>query len=192
MKIVIATHNTKKRRELEQILAPLNFTVINFELSEVQETGATFEENAKLKAENGCRESGHPCIGDDSGLCVDALDGAPGIYSARFAGEHDDDANTKKLLKSMKDKPKNQRTARYVCAICMVFPDERSVIVRGECEGRIAFAPVGEGGFGYDPVFLPDAAPGFTMAQLHSDKKHMLSHRGDALQKLAERLKEFV
>jgi len=190
MTIVLATHNAKKRAELARILAPLGHTLADVPLSDVEETGLTFEENARLKAESGCRESGLPCVGDDSGLCVDALDGAPGVFSARFSGVHGDDgANIAKLLDLMKDVPEASRTARFVCAICCLFPDGREITLRGTCEGKIAFEPAGAGGFGYDPVFLPMEAPGRTMAQLAPEVKDRLSHRGRALALLAEQLK---
>ena len=190
MTIVLATHNAKKRAELARILAPLGHTLADVPLSDVEETGLTFEENARLKAESGCRESGLPCVGDDSGLCVDALDGAPGVFSARFSGVHGDDgANIAKLLDLMKDVPEASRTARFVCAICCLFPDGREITLRGTCEGKIAFEPAGAGGFGYDPDFLPMEAPGRTMAQLAPEVKDRLSHRGRALALLAEQLK---
>ena len=193
MNIVIATHNAKKQEELARIVAPLGYAVADIPLPDVEETGRTFEENAALKAESGCRESGLPCIGDDSGLCVDALNGAPGVFSARFAGSHGDDAaNTAKLLDLMKDIPEERRAARFVCAVCCAFPDGRKVMARGVCEGAIAFAPAGEGGFGYDPVFLLDEiheTPRYTMAQLGATQKDAVSHRGRALAQLAERLK---
>ena len=190
MTIVLATHNAKKRAELARILAPLGHELADVPLSDVEETGLTFEENAYLKAAGGCRETGLPCVGDDSGLCVDALGGAPGVYSARFAGKHgDDEANIAKLLDMLHNVPEERRAARFVCAICCVFPDGREIALRGTCEGKIALAPAGEGGFGYDPVFLPEDAPGFTMAQLSSEKKDKLSHRGKALALLAENLR---
>ena len=189
MTIVLATHNAKKRAELARILAPLGHDLADVPLSDVEETGRTFEENARLKAASGCRESGLPCVGDDSGLCVDALDGAPGVYSARFAGEHGNDAaNIAKLLDMLKGVPEEQRTARFVCAVCCIFPDGNEITLRGTCEGKIAFEAAGEGGFGYDPVFLPQDAPGLTMAQLAPGTKDTLSHRGKALALLAERL----
>jgi len=191
MKLVLATHNQKKRAELARILAPLGHELADMPLSDVEETGLTFEDNARLKALSGCRESGLPCVGDDSGLCVDALNGAPGVFSARFAGEHGDDAaNTAKLLRLLRDIPEEQRTARFVCAVCCVFPDGKEIIVRGTCEGKIAFEPAGTGGFGYDPVFLPDEAPGLTMAQLDAQAKDSISHRGRALEELGIRLQE--
>ena len=196
MTLVLATHNAKKRAELARILAPLGHELADAELSDVEETGLTFEENARLKAESGCRESGLPCIGDDSGLCVDALDGAPGVYSARFAQldnvevEHGNDAaNVEKLLGLMKDVPEEQRAARFVCSACCMFPDGKEITLRGTCEGKIAFKPSGMGGFGYDPVFLPDEMPDFTMAQLNPAEKDNLSHRGKALALLAEKLR---
>jgi len=189
MTIVLATHNKKKRAELARILAPLGHDLADVPLSDVEETGLTFEENARLKAASGCRETGLPCVGDDSGLCVDALDGAPGVFSARFVGTHgDDEANIAKLLDMLRDTPEERRTARFVCSICCVYPDGREIALRGTCEGRIAFGRVGTGGFGYDPVFLPDEAPGFTMAQLSPETKDKLSHRGKALALLAEKL----
>jgi len=189
MTLVLATHNPKKRIELARILAPLGHTLADVPLSDVEETGLTFEENARLKAASGCRESGLPCVGDDSGLCVDALDGAPGVYSARYAGIHGDDrANIAKLLHELKNVPVQLRRARFVCAVCCLFPDGREITLRGTCEGRIAFEPAGESGFGYDPVFLPEDVPGHTMAQLAPEVKDQLSHRGRALSLLARRL----
>ena len=193
MTIVLATHNAKKRAELARILAPLGHDLADVPLSDVEETGLTFEQNARLKAESGCRESGLPCVGDDSGLCVDALGGAPGVFSARFAGEHGNDAaNITKLLDMLRDIPEDRRTARFVCAVCCLFPDGREITLRATCEGKIVFEPAGTGGFGYDPVFLPDEAPGFTMAQLPPEVKDRLSHRGRALAQLAAELRGFT
>jgi len=177
MDFLIATHNMKKRAELERILKPIGVRVLlaeeaGVELTDVEETGVTFEENAFLKADSGCKESGMPCIADDSGLAVDALDGAPGVYSARYAGEHgNDEKNNELLLKNLSDIPMDKRTARFVSTVCCCFPDGRHMTVRGECEGKIAFEPAGEGGFGYDPLFLPDEFPGKTMAQLTAEEK---------------------
>ncbi|MDR1465576.1 MAG: RdgB/HAM1 family non-canonical purine NTP pyrophosphatase [Oscillospiraceae bacterium] len=189
---LIATHNRKKRDELQRILAPLGYVVrMNERLPEVEETGATFAENARLKAAAGCAFAGLPCMGDDSGLCVDALDGAPGIFSARFAGGHgDDSANIRKLLDLLRDVPEARRGARFVSAVCCVFPDGREITVRGVCEGQIALTPAGTGGFGYDPVFLPASCPGRTMAQLSAAEKDAVSHRGRALEALAEQLRK--
>jgi len=188
--IVVATHNRKKRKELTRMLEPLDFSLADIPLPDVEETGATFAENARLKAAAGCRATGLPCIGDDSGLCVDALNGEPGIYSARYAGKHvDDNANTRKLLNKMHDVPTSRRTARFICAICCIFPDGREIHTEGSCEGNIAVAPAGEGGFGYDPVFLPDEVPGFTMAQLSATQKDEISHRGKAITLLCNELR---
>ena len=196
---LIATKNMKKRDELQRILAPLGIQAVlaeelGIDLTEVEETGETFEANALLKAKSGCAESSLPCIADDSGLAVDALGGAPGVYSARYAGEHGNDAqNNEKLLKNLENIPFEKRTARFVCAACCVYPDGHEIVVRGECSGKIAFEPAGSGGFGYDPLFLPDQidenADGLmTMAQLDSAEKDKISHRGKALKQLAERI----
>jgi XTP/dITP diphosphohydrolase len=194
MKFLIATHNMKKRDEVYRILSPLGIDVntseqLGIEITDVDETGETFYENALLKAQSGCRESGLPCVADDSGLAVDYLVGAPGVYSARFAGCHgDDEANNKKLLKLMTDVPVEERTGRYVSVVCCVFPNGDIVSARGECEGVIGFEPVGTGGFGYDPLFVMGEK---TMAQLTADEKDAVSHRGKALRILAEKLKEY-
>ena len=136
-------------------------------------------------------ETGLAAIGDDSGLMVDALDGAPGIYSARYAGEGaSNDARIAKLLDNLQGVPEEKRTAKFVSAICCVFPDGREVTVRGECHGRIGFAPMGENGFGYDPVFISES--GKTFAQLTSAEKDKISHRGNALRKLRAALKEIL
>ena len=138
MDFLIATHNMKKRDELQRILSPLGVHVLTadeagVDLTDVEETGTTFEENALLKARSGCKEGKMPCIADDSGLCVDALDGAPGVYSARFAGEHgNDDKNNEKLLSLLSDVPPEKRTARFVSTVACVFPDGRELVVRGE------------------------------------------------------------
>lgn len=196
MKFLLATHNKKKRAELARILAPLGVEVLTAEeagvaLTDVEETGETFEENAVLKAESGCRESGMPCVADDSGLSVDALDGAPGVYSARYAGEHgNDDKNIEKLLDALQDVPQEKRTARFVCTACCIFPDGTRILTSGECPGTIAFAGSGSGGFGYDPVFVPAEADGRSMAELSDMEKDAISHRRRALEKLAAELSE--
>lgn len=183
---VIATHNQKKLKELKRILEPLNISAITAELEEVEETGTTFRENAYLKAEAACRQTGMPAVADDSGLMVDALDGAPGVYSARYAGEGASDADRiAKLLANLKDVPKEKRTAKFVSAVCCVFPDGKRIDVQGECPGEIDFAPHGNGGFGYDPVFLVN---GKSFAELSAEEKDSISHRGRALKKLAEQL----
>ncbi len=191
MKYIIATHNMKKRNELARILEPLGVDVLTaeqagIELTDVEETGTTFEENARLKSQSGCKESGMPCIGDDSGLMVDALDGAPGVYSARYAGDHGNDpANIALLLENLKDVPEEKRTARFMCTVCCTYPDGKEIVVNGTCEGKIGYAPRGDGGFGYDPVFMVGDK---SFAELTSEEKDKISHRGNALKALAEAL----
>ena len=185
----------KKREELRRILLPLGVhPYLDFEagviLHEVEETGKTFEENAMLKAVSGCVDSMMPCIADDSGLCVDALDGAPGVLSARFLGEETPyPEKIARLVELLKDVPEEKRTARFVSAVACVFPDGRRFTVRGECEGKIGFAPRGNGGFGYDPVFFVGEK---SFAELTPEEKDAVSHRGNALRKLREELKNYV
>ncbi|WP_050698381.1 XTP/dITP diphosphatase [Anaeromassilibacillus senegalensis] len=184
MKYVMATHNQHKVQELQRILEPLHIEVTTAQLDEVEETGATFAENAFLKAEAACKQTGMPSVADDSGIVVDALDGAPGVYSARYAGEDATDADrNRKLLNELKDVPAEQRTARFVSAICVVYPDGTRIDVEGVCEGSVAFAPRGTDGFGYDPIFLVGEK---TYAELTPAEKDAVSHRGKALRKLAE------
>jgi len=145
-----------------------------------------------IKALAVCRAADMPCFADDSGLEVDALGGAPGIYSARWAGRDATDADRiAKLLDAMKDVPDGRRTARFVCAICCVFPGGRTIYSRGECEGVIARAPRGDGGFGYDPVFIENST-GKTFALLSSDEKDSISHRGRALRDFVQKLAEYI
>ena len=196
MTFILASNNENKLAELRRILLPLGLNVISAKEAtagelEVEEAGETFEENARLKAVAFMEETGLAAIGDDSGLVVDALDGAPGIYSARYAGEGaSNDARITKLLANLQGVPEEKRTAKFVSAICCVFPDGREVTVRGECHGRIGFAPVGENGFGYDPVFILES--GKTFAQLTSAEKDKISHRGNALRKLRAALEEIL
>lgn len=197
MDYIIATHNMKKRDELHRILSPIGVNVLlaeeaGVELTDVEETGTTFEENAMLKAKSGCFESGMPCIADDSGLAVDYLGGAPGVYSARYSGGHgNDDANNKKLLAELDGVELEDRGAGYVSVICCAYPDGRTITVRGECRGKIGFTEIGESGFGYDPLFLPEEYGGEkTMAQLTASEKDAISHRGKAGVELARRIGE--
>ncbi len=195
MKILIATHNKKKRDELQRILSPLSIEVVtDYEvgctLREVEENGNSFEENAFIKAQAGCFDSGLPCIADDSGLVVDALNGAPGIYSARYSGVHgDDEANNDKLLKELDDIPDSERTARFVCAVCCVFPDGRKITVNAVCEGTIYRERHGTGGFGYDPLFNCGGKP---FGEISGEEKDLISHRGKALRLLAEELNKII
>ncbi|MBQ6466647.1 MAG: RdgB/HAM1 family non-canonical purine NTP pyrophosphatase [Clostridia bacterium] len=197
MDIIVATHNMKKRDELCRILSPLGINVhlaedLGIELTDVEETGTTFAENAFLKAESGCKEGGLPCVADDSGLAVDYLNGEPGVYSARYSGGHgNDEANTQLVLKNLEGVPFEKRDAAFVSAVCLVYPDSTKIEVTGKCRGKIGYEPLGTGGFGYDPVFLPEEY-GYekTMAQLTSEEKDKISHRGRALRMLVEKIGE--
>lgn len=194
MKLVLASKNQKKMKEMSQILSHLGVEVclqadVGVDI-EVEETGTTFEENSLLKARAVMEATGLPAIADDSGLCVDALNGAPGVYSARYGGEGLDDAGRYRLLlENMKGQ--SPRTARFVSVITCCFPNGDVLTARGECEGTIAFAPMGEGGFGYDPVFF---LPGLkkTFAQLTAEEKNAISHRGKALEVFKAKLEEYL
>ncbi len=195
MKIFIATKNQKKLVELQRILEPMGFEVVSYKdfttvFSEPVEDGTTFEENAIIKARDGLKNTGLISVADDSGICVDYLDGAPGIYSARYSGEHgDDESNNQKLLSELEGVPLEKRTARYVAAIACVFPDDRCFTVRGECEGKIGFEPKGTGGFGYDPYFISELGP---MGELTPEEKDKISHRGKALELFRIELKKYL
>ena len=195
MRFLLATHNRKKQAEMQRILSPLGIEVLTadmagIDLTDVDETGETFRENAFLKAHSGCIESGLPCIADDSGLCVDALGGAPGVYSARYSGVHgDDDANIAKLLDALKDVPEAKRTAYFACAVCVCFPDGRKLELEGRCNGKIGYEKRGNDGFGYDPVFLVGDR---SFAQFTADEKDAVSHRGNALRKLCKALPDYL
>lgn len=187
--LVLASGNAGKLREFHQLLAPLRFDVrpqAEFGVADVEETGLTFVENALLKAREASRLSGLPALADDSGLEVDALNGAPGIYSARYAGEPKSDAcNNARLLASLAEVPAGHRRARYWCVLVLLrhAEDPVPVIVQRSWEGEILQAPRGEGGFGYDPLFwLPDQ--GASAAELTAEQKNRFSHRGRALQAL--------
>ena len=187
MKIIIATHNKHKLAEMSRILSPMGYEVVTdtdlgIELSDVEENGETFLDNARIKAESGCKESGYPCIADDSGLCVDALGGAPGVFSARYSGVHgDDDGNNRKLLKELDGVPAEKRTAHFACAICVSFPDGSEVTATGKCEGYIGYEKKGSNGFGYDPLFMVGDR---SLAEMSAEEKDAISHRGNALKEL--------
>ena len=193
-KLVLASKNPKKLVEMNDILSHLGVEVCSEAEAgvdvEVEETGTTFEENSLLKARAVMEASGLPAIADDSGLCVDALGGAPGVYSARYGGEGLDDVGRYRLLlENMKGQM--PRTAKFVSVITCCFPNGDVLSARGECPGTIAFAPMGEGGFGYDPVFfLPPLKK--TFAQLSSEEKNAVSHRGKALELFKVRLEEYL
>ncbi len=195
MKVVLASKNQHKLQEMQQILGQYGLEILlESDLGldiEVEETGTTFEENSMLKAKAVQQAAGIAAIADDSGLQVDALNGAPGIYSARFGGERNksDRDRLEYLLELMKDVPQEQRTARFVSVITMLRPDGSSIVARGTCEGVIAFAPHGSNGFGYDPVFYVPQE-GCTFAQLKSERKNEISHRANALKNFVEQLQE--
>lgn len=194
-KVVLATRNAGKIRELHALLAGLGVEVVGLaafpDVGEVEETGATFLENARLKARAVCRATGLVSLADDSGLCVDALSGAPGVHSARFAGEKaSDGANNAKLLAALTHVPDRDRTCRFVSVIVAAAPDGRELVAEGVWEGRVAAAPSGEGGFGYDPLFFDETA-GKTAAQLTAAEKNARSHRGKALAALVARWEDF-
>lgn len=185
MKLVLATRNQGKVREMSELLGPQGIEIISLaefpELGDVEEDGDTFRENAIKKASAVCEQTGLMALADDSGLEVDALDGAPGVHSARFAGEPKDDAaNNRKLLDLLSGVPPEQRTARFRCVIAIAVPDGWAYTADGTCEGVIAEEPRGSGGFGYDPLFyLPEY--GKTFAELDLETKNKISHRGRAL-----------
>ena len=182
MKVLLASNNGHKIKEIKEILGDF-FDVVSLREagveSDPEETGATFEENARIKAVAGMKASGMPCIADDSGLEVFALDGLPGVMSARYAGGHgDDSANNEKLLRELENA--SDRSARYVCVICMAFPNGHEIVARGECRGTILKEARGEAGFGYDPAFFFPKF-GKTLAEITAEEKNEVSHRKAAL-----------
>jgi len=193
-RFVLATANPDKAAEILQILrdagAPVDLEPRPADVPEVEETGATLEANARLKAVGLAAATGLPAIADDTGLEVDALGGAPGVRSARFAGEDATDArNVAKLLELLRDVDAGHRTARFATVALARFPDGREVAAFGDVEGTITREPRGESGFGYDPVFVPDEGDGRTFAELSTEHKNSLSHRGRAFRTLADGLR---
>ena len=193
-KFVLATHNPGKLAEMKAILSGLGVEVVSPAEAgvevDVEETGTTFAENAMLKAKAICAAAGLPAIADDSGLCVDALNGGPGVYSARYGGEELDDRK-RRLLLLRNLRGQTTRAAHFTCAVACAFPDGDTLTAEGRCDGAIAFAPLGEGGFGYDPVFLiPDK--GKTFGQLSPEEKSAISHRGKALAAFVEKLGTYL
>lgn len=185
--VVIATKNKGKAKEFEGIFKPLGYEVVTmFDVApkmEIEETGSTFEENAILKAETLSKALGQLVIADDSGLIVDALNGEPGVYSARYAGDHDNTANIIKVLTKLKGVPTEERTARFACSIAIAGPDYPTRTFFGTCEGIIGEERIGDNGFGYDPIFyVPEK--GKTMAEMTADEKAAISHRGNAIRHL--------
>ena len=194
MKFVLASHNQGKLAEMQRILGQLGVEVVlQSELGlalEPEETGTTFTENARIKAEAVMQASGLPAIADDSGLCVDALNGAPGVYSARYGGEGlDDTGRYQLLLENMRGQL--DRRCRFVSCICCCFPGGGVVEARGECCGALAYAPRGEGGFGYDPIFFVPALKK-TFSELTAQEKNAISHRGKALDLFEKKVKEYL
>ena len=201
-KIVLATRNAGKIRELADGLAAHGLEVVGLDafpnMPEVEETGTTFEENSLLKASQTAKFTGLVCVADDSGLEVDALNGAPGVYSARYAddlapleGESRDERNTRKLLAALRDVPQEKRTGRFVCCMVVCTPEGRHLTVRGTWEGTILQEKRGTNGFGYDPVFGV-AETGGSAAELTREQKNARSHRGSALRMLLEKLPKFL
>ena len=192
--LLIATNNAHKVTELRRILGEADVTLltpadVGIEL-DVEETGETFEENARLKARAFCAASGLPSLADDSGIEVDALDGRPGVRSARYGGDGLDDADrTQLLLDELADVPDERRTCRYRVVLVLARPDSSEEVVDASCEGSAAFAPAGENGFGYDPIFYVTRF-GRTMAQLDPEEKDAISHRGQAARRMADLLRQ--
>ena len=193
---LIATNNAGKVKEFERILTPLGIAAVTAkskgaDLGDVEETGTTFAENAKIKAKAAFEKTGMPSIADDSGLSVDALGGEPGVYSARYAGENATDAEKiAKLLKNMENVPEKDRTAQFHCAICCIIDEKTIIEVEETCSGIIANEPKGNAGFGYDPVFL--AEDGRSFGELSADEKDAVSHRGKALRSLYAALRDIL
>lgn len=196
-KLIIASQNRHKIEEFGKILSKYGFDVIgrddaNIPTGDVEETGKTFEENSLLKAGAIFDLSHTATLADDSGLCVDFLDGAPGIYSARFAGDDTcDSKNNEKLLNLMEAADENERTARFVCVITLILETGEKIVTRGECEGKIARAETGKNGFGYDPLFIPNGYD-VSMAQLPPDEKNKISHRAKAIEKLINKISKKI
>ncbi len=189
MNFVIASNNQKKVEELERILKPLNVRAktaaeLGVELDDVEETGETFKENAEIKAVAAMKKTGLPAIADDSGLMVDALGGRPGVFSARYADT--DEEKIEKLLQELMETGSEDRTAHFVCVICCCFPSGEKIFAYGQCDGNIGYAPRGNNGFGYDPIFFVEGNK--TFAELTETQKDAMSHRGKALKELSDQL----
>ncbi|MEO3797186.1 RdgB/HAM1 family non-canonical purine NTP pyrophosphatase [Nonomuraea sp. B10E15] len=194
MKIVLATRNAGKIAELRRILA--GFEIVGLEafpqIGEVAETGVTFEENALLKAHAVAQGSGLPAVADDSGLCVDVLNGMPGVFSARWSGRHGDDrANLDLLLAQLSDVPADRLTAHFACAAALALPSGESRVVEGVLPGRLVTTPRGSNGFGYDPILVPDGEDR-TTAEMSPGEKDAISHRGRAFRALTPIVRELL
>lgn len=195
MKFIMATNNAHKVIELSRILLPLGIKVVSAKdagitLDDVEETGTTFAENAFLKANSAYKKTGMSVVADDSGLCVDALDGRPGVYSARYGGEAATDSEKNaKLLDELRNVDDANRTAHFTSAICCILEDGTRIDVEGICNGKISFEPHGKGGFGYDPIFICGDK---CYAELSGEEKDAISHRGIALRKLKAELEKYL
>lgn len=190
-KLVVASHNAGKINEIKSLLAPFKIEVQSSEelrLADVEETGKTFEENAKLKANTISLKCGLPCLADDSGLCVDALGGRPGVLSARYAPNRDFNKGMDMLLKEISASGSKNRKAHFSCCLALACPNQKTKIFEGRINGTIAEKPQGNNGFGYDPIFIPDGYQQ-TFAELGDDIKNKISHRSRALEKLIKELK---
>lgn len=191
-KIIFASHNKGKISEIKEILSPLGIDVLSgedLELPDVEETGKTFEENAYIKALAAAKKQNIPCFADDSGLCVDAMGGRPGVYTARYAPNRDFDKGMDKLLGELAETKSGNRSAHFSCVIVLAYPDGKYKSFEGRVDGSIAAQKSGHAGFGYDPIFIPT---GFTrsFAEFNSDEKNKISHRGRALQKFIQYLSD--
>ncbi|PLT30201.1 XTP/dITP diphosphatase [Peribacillus deserti] len=194
--VLIATKNKGKAKEFESLFASKGYEVLTLldipNAPDVEETGSSFEENAVIKAEAIARQAGHFVVADDSGLIVDALDGRPGIFSARYAGEDkNDQANLEKVLEELRGVPEGERTARFYCSLALASPNQETITVAGSVEGLIINEPRGDSGFGYDPIFFVKDL-GKTMAELSSQEKNKISHRAHALKELESLLDSFL
>lgn len=187
--LIIASHNDGKIKEIRELVSPFGIMATSAKkigLDDPEEAGKTFVENAAIKAQAAARASNRPALADDSGLSVDALEGAPGIYSARWAGEpRDFYAAMKKVEKALMETESEDWGARFICALCLAWPDGHEEIFEGEARGRLTFPPRGDNGFGYDPIFIPDGHD-ITFGEMAPKKKHAMSHRADAFRKLTK------
>ncbi len=186
-KLVFASANKGKIKEMRELLVPAGIELLTLSdigfTGDIEETGKSFEENARIKAFAICKFCGLPAVSDDSGICIDALDGGPGVYSARYLGADTPyEIKNPLLLELLKEVPPKLRTARYECCVCCVFPDGRELVTHGVCEGVIGDEPRGDNGFGYDPIFFVGDK---SMAELTDDEKNRISHRGKAVRAFA-------
>lgn len=196
-KILIATKNNGKVAEFQELFKKYDMQTISLldlpnDIEDVEETGETFEENARLKAEQISSILNAPVLADDSGLIIDALDGRPGVFSARYAGlAKNDQDNNNKVLNELEHIPMENRTARFICVLAVARPGKETFFVTGKCEGFIALSESGSNGFGYDPIFIPEGYEE-TMAEISAEEKNEISHRGQAIKELDEWLKKYI